>query len=465
MKKYAVVDVETTGGAARFERITEIAVVVHDGKQVLETFASLINPERPIPANITRLTGITNEMVAEAPKFFEVARTIVELTQDAVFVAHNVNFDYGFVREEFSRLGFAFSRRQLCTVRLARMVFPGLSSYSLSNLKSHFGIQSERSHRALDDTIATVKLFEHILAAREAKDNIRHLVNQGIRETKLPPAITLERLHGLPEQCGVYYLHDKNGFVLYVGKSLNIRKRIFEHFSDNSPKAEKLRTGVVDISFEPTGSELAALLLESAEIKRLQPRVNRTQRLSIYPAGIFHYTDSRGYQCLTIGKTTRHNLKALKLVSTYPKLENAKGHLLSLVRQHNLCYRLTHLDASESACFHYSIEMCQGACIGEESSEQYNLRVQEALWTLDKTLTGSFAIVEAGRTSGEQTLIFVEKGEYRGYCFVEMENVPDLTPEWIMQELPVPAANPEATRIIARYLDARRSVKIIACGN
>lgn len=156
---YAIIDVETTGGVARYERITEIAIVLHDGERVIDTFSTLLNPEKSIPWQITQITGITDEMVVNAPKFFEVAKQIVQLTEGKIFVAHNVNFDYSFVREEFARLGYEFQRRQLCTVRLSRKVFPGLASYSLSNLKKHFHIHAEKSHRALDDTLATTRLF------------------------------------------------------------------------------------------------------------------------------------------------------------------------------------------------------------------------------------------------------------------------------------------------------------------
>ncbi|NUM82260.1 GIY-YIG nuclease family protein, partial [bacterium] len=237
-------------------------IVLHDGTQVLDTFTTLLNPERSIPWSITQLTGITDEMVAHAPRFYEVAKQIVEMTEGAIFVAHNVSFDFSFVREEFARLGYTYSRKQLCTVRLARKVFPGLPSYSLSNLKRHFDIYAENSHRALDDTLATVQIFERILTAQQGKDNIKTLVNHGVRETKLPQNITLERLHAAPDACGVYYLHDERGEVIYVGKSLNIRKRLFEHFADQTPKGEKMRAGVADFSYEITGSELVALLLD-----------------------------------------------------------------------------------------------------------------------------------------------------------------------------------------------------------
>jgi len=455
---YAIIDVETTGGQARYERITEIAIVRHDGQRVLDTFSTLINPEKSIPWNITRITGISDDMVADAPKFYEVAKQIVEITEGAIFVAHNVTFDYSFVREEFARLGFLFSRRQLCTVRLARRVFPGIASYSLSNLKQHFGIHAERSHRALDDTLATVQLFEMMLAEQNG-EKVRTFVNNGVRETKLPQNISLQRLHEVPDTCGVYYLHDEAGAVIYVGKSLNIRKRLFEHFADLTPKGEKLRVGVNDLSYEVTGSELVALLLESTEIKRLQPSVNRAQRTRNFSGAIFTYLNEQGYRCLLVGKRTARNLKQFELVADYPKVEQAKSHLLSLVRQHELCYRLTHLDSSEHACFHYAIKKCHGACVGTELPEEYNVRLEQALVGLRRKLVGNYFILENGRTPGEKAVIAVQEGCYMGYGFVETDL--QLTTEDLLETLAPPPPDPQASRIIQGYVEGRRQIKTV----
>ncbi|MFZ1496416.1 MAG: exonuclease domain-containing protein, partial [Saprospiraceae bacterium] len=233
-QKFAIVDVETTGGRAADEKITEIAIVIHDGERVVEQFSSLVNPERPVPFNITMLTGITNEMVATAPKFYEIAKKIVTITQDCIFVAHNVRFDYSFVQEEFRRLGYLYTKRQLCTVKLSRKTFPGLHSYSLENLIRHFNIPFQYRHRALDDTLATVNIFEKIITSAIGQQQIAHNLKQGIKETKLPNNITLEVLNNIPEVCGVYYFHNEKGDVVYVGKSINMQKRILEHFSDGS---------------------------------------------------------------------------------------------------------------------------------------------------------------------------------------------------------------------------------------
>lgn len=448
---YAIIDIETTGGTARYERITEIAIVLHDGERVVDTFTTLLNPERSIPWNITQLTGITDEMVAHAPKFFEVAKQIVQMTEGAIFVAHNVSFDYGFVREEFARLGYPFSRKQLCTVRLSRQVFPGLPSYSLSNLKRHFGIFSEKSHRALDDTLATVELFERILAAQDGAGSVKALVNHGVRAAKLPQNITLERLHAAPEACGVYYLHDERGEVIYVGKSINIRKRLFEHFADQTPKGEKMRTGVADFSFEVTGSELVALLLESAEIKRLQPPINRALRIRQFSGCIFTYTDQRGYKCLAAGQRSKRNMRQFELVTELPKLTSARAWLDSTSRQFELCGRLCNLDAGDHACFHYTIKKCYGACIGAELPEQYNERVEQALGALFRGLTGSFFLLENGRTEGEQAVVAVQDGRYIGYGYIGTEDA--FGTEDLLESVTTTFEDPDAARIIRVYMD------------
>lgn len=461
MYKYAIIDVETTGGVARYERITEIAIVVHDGNAIVEQFATLLNPERSIPWNITQLTGISDEMVADAPKFYEVAKKIVELTEDAVFVAHNVSFDYHFVREEFARLGYTFTRKQLCTVRMARAAFPGLPSYSLSNLKRHFGIIAERSHRALDDTLATVSIFERILASQQGAGSVNKSLREAVKASKLPSGITLERLQAVPEACGVYYLHDANGDVLYVGKSLNIRKRLFEHFADQTPKGEKLRAGVCDIGFDITGSEMVALLLESAEIKRLQPPVNRAQRRRQFNGAIYTYTDEAGYIRLAVGKKSTRNTQKLQEIADYPKVDSARAHLLSLVRQFELCYRLCHLDASERACFHYGIKQCKGACIGVEAPDTYNERVEAAFGQLRKRLSGSFLLVDQGRSADELAIAGVQDGKYLGFCFKNQELGAMLSVEAVLEDLKTPYPDPDADRIIQSFLSGNKNVRIV----
>jgi len=458
---YSIIDVETTGGKAARDKITEIGIVLHDGQQIIETYETLLNPECYIPYGITQLTGITQEMVQDAPKFYEVAKEIVQLTQGAVFVAHNVRFDYGFLKHEFLRLGFTFSRKQLCTVRLSREAFPGLPSYSLGNLIQHFGIQTDARHRALADAIATTELLERVLAKQSGMEQIKHFVNLGIKESRLPQNLNLEKIHALPEACGVYYFHDADGNVVYVGKSINIRKRVAEHFSDQTEKAKTLQKHVHDISYEVTGSELVALLLESHEIKRLLPPVNRAQRTRSFPWAIHTWTDEQGYIRFEPVRVTAKTRKQYNIVSEYPKAGNARGHLASIVEKFELCERLTSLQAGRDPCFHFHLKQCHGACAGQESPEDYNERAREALGKLSTVFDRDFIILDEGRTPDEQAIVLVEEGNYCGFGYIDQsERIHDL--ESLKEHIKYYSGNPETTRIVQRFLSGKKRVKVVS---
>ena len=350
-KIYAIIDIETTGGKAARDKITEIAIVLHDGQEVIDRYETLINPERSIPANITRITNITDAMVAEAPKFYEVAKEIVERTKGAIFVAHNVRFDYSFIREEFKRLGFVFSRRQLCTVRLTRRVFPGLKSYGLSNLIRHFNLTINGRHRAMGDAVATTELFEIIMAKKSSKEEVNSMINHGIKVSQLPANITLTKLHSLPEDCGVYYFYNRVGEIIYIGKSVNIKKRVMSHFVKQTEKSRKLYENVWDISFEVTGSELAALLLESHEIKYHHPHINRAQRARSYPYALHSYQNQEGYICMDILKVNRKQKQKLNILREFATSYSAKGALDRILQEFNLCQ--TYCNKSITICTKY----------------------------------------------------------------------------------------------------------------
>ncbi len=450
-KKYAIVDIETTGGMARRDRITEIAVVLHDGEKEIDRFESLINPERNIPYNIIQITGITNEMVAHQPKFFEVAKQIVEITEGAVFVAHNVRFDYTFIKEEFARLGYTFTKRQLCTVRLTRQAFPGLRSYSLGNLIRLFGIQVNQRHRAMADVEATVEVFEHILDKDSDQEEITLMVNKGIKEAKLPAGISIDQLHDLPEIAGVYYFHDAEGKVVYIGKSVNIQKRVFSHFSKTTRKAEKLVQYVSDISYEITGSELVALLLESYEIKDQHPHINRAQRAKSFPYVIHHFDDENGYRNLDIKKASIKDKKTLNVLHAYPSQGSAKSAIARMVEEFELCKLLTNLETVSKPCFNYHIQKCRGACKGEENADHYNERLEDAVATLGKDFPQDFILLDPGRTETECSIVLVENGQYKGFGFMQREDI-NGNIDQLKDCIKKYPHNPEIARIIRHYV-------------
>lgn len=399
-------------------------------------------------------------MVSVAPKFYEIARKIVEMTEGAVFVAHNARFDYSFIREEFQRLGYTYSRRQLCTVRLARQAFPELQKFGLDALIRHFGIHVQNRHRAMDDTLATAKVFEHILLQNCSDDNITDVLNLGIKESRLPATITLDYLHALPEETGVYYFHDEHGKIIYVGKSINIRNRVMQHFGEISNKSAKLQRSVHDISYEITGSELAALLLENHEIKKYQPHINHAQRQNSYPFVIYVAADSHGYLNLRIQKTHKIEESDAQCLQEYTSKEAAKGHLRSLIKQFTLCLNKTDLDTGPGPCFNHHIGNCFGACMKSEKPEKYNDRVLETIAAVSKNLKGSCLVVEPGRNHNERTIIAVEDGHYRGFGYLD-EGVPLSRLSDAMDHVRRFAETPESIKIIHSYLASKQVERVL----
>lgn len=458
-KKYAIIDIETTGGKFSRDKITEIAIAIHDGTQVIETFESLINPECSIPYHITNLTGITNEMVADAPKFYEVAKEVVSITEGAVFVAHNVRFDYSFIREEFKKLGYTFSCKQLCTVRLSRTAFPGLRSYSLGNLIKHFKIKVNDRHRAMADTMATVELFEKILAQEDKGNTVTDMVNLGIKESMLPQNWSLEQMHALPDECGVYYMHDEYGNVIYVGKAKNIRKRIAQHFAEKSNKSSKLQRLVHDITYELTGSELVALLHESEEIKRLRPIINRAQRASAFNYVIHSFENEEGYICFDCVKLTAQNKSKYNVVGAFPKLVSAKGRLANIAHKFELCEKYCGLDQSVNSCLKYHFKQCHGACVTAESVEDYNKRAKEAIDLLGVVFEEDFFVIDEGRDEDERAVVLVQDGDYQGFGYISKEEIN--SHEDLFECIKNYRNNPEVKRLIARYIANNKNVKII----
>jgi DNA polymerase III subunit epsilon len=421
---YAIIDLETTGGQPLQDKITEIAIFIHDGEKIVDQYNTLINPQRPIPFFITQLTGITDEMVQEAPKFYEVAKDIVQLTEGKIFVAHNVRFDYSFLKKEFADLGYTYQRKTLCTVRLSRTLLPGLASYSLGKLCKSINIDLKMRHRAIGDAEATAELFDRLLKLNQKPINgvefqqeaSEKRIKSEVKTSLLPPQLKQETLLALPDAAGVYYFHDEKGEVIYVGKSISIRKRVASHFNIDlkSKKSLEFKNRVADISYTLTGSELVALLYESEEIKRLKPHFNRQQRRSIFTAGIYVYLDQNGYKRLTYNKISQGQYPIVVLSNHF----KAKNFLFHKVAKYNLCQKLCDLYKTNGACFDYQVQQCLGACLGLESPESYNARVDQAIESLSYD-HDTFVVIGDGREPGEKSVVGVQNGRYLGFGFFD----------------------------------------------
>ena len=445
---YAIIDVETTGGNAFNEKLTEIAIYQFDGKQITGHYSTLINPEKPIPFMISRLTGITDEMVRDAPKFYEVAKEIIEMTEGRVFVAHNANFDYNFVRLEYKRLGYSFNRKTLCTVKLSRKLIPGHRSYSLGNLCSDLGIDIRNRHRAAGDAEATVKVLEKLLSVDPSLC--------GMPSGAVNPALNRALFSTLPEAPGVYYFYDEKGNVIYVGKSRNIHSRVLSHFSNQSgTKAIAMKEKIADITFEQTGSELLALLMESDEIKKLKPLFNRMQRRAFFNFGLFSYTDIFGYQNLTIAEVNSRPDPA----TTFSTQAEAKEFLFSLAEAYGLCQKLCGLYDAQGACFQHGIRACAGACIGEEPAEEYNYRVNDALKQFDFG-SRNFIVVDKGRHDDERSVVMIENGKYAGFGFIPLDEAIQQV-DTIREYVRAYPDNRDIRQIIRGYIRRNKVEKII----
>ncbi len=407
---YTIIDVETTG---RGNRITEISIFKYDGQQVIDEFTSLVNPEITIPMHITALTGIDNVMVADAPKFHEIAEQIIAITSDTIFVAHSVNFDYNVIRNEFKLLGIDFYRKKLCTVRLSRKLIPGEKTYSLGKLCKSLNIPLTDRHRARGDAAATVLLFELLLQQENFDQTIASFFKKSSKEATLPPNLPNTVFNSLPNAAGIYFFKNKKGKVIYVGKAKDIKKRVLSHFYTKTEKELNLCRETADIDFELSGSELIALLMEDAAIKHYFPIYNQASKRRTIAYALFCYEDRKGVKHLAINmlKGTPNPLLVF-----YNK-RDCRSYLEYLCTHFELCPKFCHLQETSSSCSHYAIP-CKGVCRNKEDVAMYNHRVKEAIeYTTDNC--ENLLLKEKGRTDEEEAFVLVKNGKYLGYGFVD----------------------------------------------
>lgn len=416
MKKqeYAIVDIETTGGNAKYSRITEIAIIIFDGEKVIEQWETLINPEKNIPLSIFALTGINNEMVFDAPIFSDVAKTIFEMLSDRIFVAHNVNFDYSFVHHQLEESGFKFTARKLCTVRATRKIKPGLISYSLGNLCRSLDIRLTNQHRAGGDAAATAillsKLFEW-----DSDGELLKMIKNTAQDQRLPANLPPEDFENLPEKIGVYYFYNVEKQVIYVGKAINIKKRVASHFSGNSISGQRQNflKEIHNISFEICATELMALLLECSEINHLWPKYNRALKRFEPKFGLHSYEARNGYKYLAVGKINKFQ----NCLESFYSLNEGIETLRYLTQQYDIDYRFCNYGTNESKLLLQNVIK-----IDLPDLEHHNTQIENALEFMNSSKQ-SYAIIDKGRSTDEQSCIWVEKGHFYGMGHITADNI------------------------------------------
>ena len=444
---YAIVDIETTGGHASGNGITEIAVCIHDGTRIVETFHSLVNPNQNIPIYITALTGINNAMVASAPRFEDIAERIHLLLDDQIFVAHNVNFDYSFVKHQLKNSGYELNSKKLCTVRLGRKVFPGLPSYSLGNLCRSLDVEIENRHRAMGDAKATVILFEKMLD-EGAQEHIDKMLKKTSAEQWLPLNLDKAVIASLPPKPGVYYFHNLKGKIIYVGKAINIKKRVSSHFTQNDgeKKRQHFLRMVANITFTACANELHALVLESAEIKRLWPKYNYSQKQPAQKYGLYSFEDNRGYIRLAIDKKKK-NLRALY---HFNMLHEGLVLLRKMAEEFELDMKLCYLD--KTPLTEKDMEFL-------DAPLYYNGKIKKAMEALEEQLP-TFAIVDEGLNKSEKLCMLVERGSFWGMGYIKSGKTPkDI---YSLKELLEPYADNDFIRnSIYSFAEANPTKKIL----
>ena len=413
----------------------------------------MVNPEIPIQPFVIKLTGINNEMLRSAPKFYEVAKRIIEITNDCVLVAHNTAFDYRILRTEFRRLGFDFNKQTICTVELSQKLLPEQPSHSLGKLVRALGIPIADRHRASGDALATLKLFQLLLAKDTEKSIVKELIKKEILKGVTPKLYSI--IESVTSITGVYYIHNEEGKIIYIGKSKNIKKRINQHFTGVDKKSIKIQSQVFKVTFEETGSELIALLKESEEIKIHKPIFNRAQRKNLFNIALHAEEDKNGYLNLKLQKAD--GLK--KEITSFTSMQEAKNTLFRITTDYQLCQKLTGLYDSNEACFQYKIKECDGACIYEITPEVYNLRVSSFI-SKNTFEDQNMILKDKGRTIHERSAVLIENGIYKGYAFYDLNY--QIQKIEILKNIIIPMQNNRDVRnIIQSQIRKNKLLKII----
>lgn len=442
---YTVIDVETTG---KGNKITEISIFRYNNTELLAEFTSLVNPNSYIPDYITALTGIDNAMVANAPTFDEIADDVLQITQEAIFIAHNVNFDYNVIRNEFKNIGINFTRRKLCTVRLSRTLLPGHKSYSLGKLCAALQIPIYGRHRAKGDVEATVILLHKLLQHPDADDVLETSLSKTSKEATLPSHLSQQTFENLPNKPGIYYFLNKKNKIIYVGKAKDIQKRVLGHFYAKTEKELSLCRETAHIDFELSGSEIIALLMEDSAIKRHFPVFNQASKRTVKTFAIFSYTDRKGITHLAYNdtKTTPNPLTILYSIT------ECRAFIQQLCHKFQLCSKYCHL--ADAVCSDTFTHSCLGVCRDNEAITSYNVRVEQAIAHMSSS-SANLVIKQKGRHSNEQAFILIDNGTYVGYGFIDQnEQISSATD---VEAFLIPQKdNADIRRILRKEIDKHR---------
>jgi DNA polymerase-3 subunit epsilon len=444
------VDIETNGLNHIRGRVVEVAAIRVENGQIVREFRSLVDPGMPLPQFITNLTGITQTDLAGAPLFIAIADELHHILDGAIFVAHNVRFDYSFLKQEFKRVGKSFQPRQLCTMRLSRTLYPDQRGHKLQNLITLHNLQVHARHRAYDDSHALWQFMQHLRASFPA-ETLEQAIAKQIKKPSLPKSLAPEAIAALPEGTGVYIMYDADGAPLYVGKSIHIRKRVTEHFMrDHDNVGEfNLSQNVHSISAQETAGELEALLLESRLVKELLPYQNKLLRRTSKLLLAIKEQTPEGYLQVRMELASPEAANGNEnVLAVYEKRSRMRASLEAAAREWNLCPKLLGLEKSDRACFWSQLGKCRGACSGKEPAEEHNRRLLLAFdhkqmqpWPYP----GPILVEEKLQESNTRTALVIDR-----WCFIgKLQQEPDCEP--VLERQPL-AFDLDTYNILKSYL-------------
>jgi DNA polymerase III subunit epsilon len=408
---FAIVDVETTGTRPLYDRIIDIAIIRVEDGIVTKTINTLVQPGVHLSSSIAALSGITEDMLINAPSFSDIALEIEDTLKGAVFVAHNAHFDYGFIKNEFRRIGMQFSQPLLCTVKLSRAIDRSAKNHDLDALMSRYNITCSRRHRAYPDAKV---LFDwlNMLTSFLSKEELNAYIDQILFSDTLPPLLHRNVLKNIPDTPGIYFFYGKERELLYVGKSKNMRTRIRSHFSGaSSGRSQKLYHETASIETKETNGELSALLLESETIKTHMPLYNRALRKARSIVVAYAIKNETGHYTLRLEQTSA-SPKLEYIAAIFRTMTQAKASLRTMAKTERLCGKFLGIETSTRGCFGSQLGTCSGVCVGKENVESYNDRFKKVFrnraiksWPY----TGPIMIEEKGRDQNTGTIFFVDQ--------------------------------------------------------
>ncbi len=421
---YAVLDIETTGGKYDEEGITEIAIYRFDGEKIIDQFSSLINPEKEIQPFVKKLTGINNNMLRNSPKFYEVAKRIVEITENCIIVAHNAEFDFRMLQTEFRRLSFTFNRKILCTIKLSKILLPDQPSFNLGKLINNLGIPFTNEHRAHGDAKVTLKLFQ-LLLEKDSKKYILKKNIQNLNPNKTPTKY-LGIIDKLPSEMGIYYIHNTNNEIIYIGKSDNIKKRVISHLTGFKEKSLKIQNEISNVSYSLTGGELISLLKEQNEIKLNSPIYNESMKFRLFPIGI-RIDFSYDYPNIIVEQVKKDR----QYLCVYKNKKTAKTAIFKFIN----------------------------GTINKESISDYRKKINAFCRSFEYQ-SRNFLLIDKGRQSGEFSFIYIEDNKFLGYGYYEL-NHQIKTKDQIESRLIPIEDNLDTQKLIRSFILRKKYIKLI----